>query len=142
MRASATCVDTTALSPLMVRGLTTPEKRMYSVPWLMAICFSPTTFRLPLARTSATVTVMVPVKVFFAEAPPLPSKSLLPLASRSAFWLPISPLSIFGTVANASVLLPSRVALADELLLALTFSCRVMVRISPTLRGCLSSNSG
>ena len=66
-------VDGTVLLPLMVRGFTTPEKRINSVPRLMAICFSPTTPRLPLGSSSFTVTVMVPVKVLRAAAPPAKS---------------------------------------------------------------------
>ncbi|MCY1360497.1 hypothetical protein D9M69_471270 [compost metagenome] len=81
MRASATCVDSTALSPVTVRGLTTPEKRMNSAPWLIAICFSPETTRLPFCRTSSTVTVMVPLKVLAALAPPLAFMLLAPLMS-------------------------------------------------------------
>ena len=40
------------------------------------------------------------------------------------------------------LVLPSRLAFAEELLLALTFSCNTMVSVSPILRGRRSSNSG
>ncbi len=141
MRASATCVDGTALSPVIVRGLTTPEKRMYSAPWLMAICFSPETMRLPLASTSSTVTVMVPLKVLVALAPPLALSALAPL--MVAFWALLnSPPSALGTASKASALLDVRLALVPEFLLALTFSLITMVRMSPTLRGRRSSNNG
>jgi hypothetical protein len=50
----------------MVSGLIMPEKRMYSVPLFMPICFSPATIRLPLLSTSTTVTPMVPVKALLA----------------------------------------------------------------------------
>jgi hypothetical protein len=141
MRASATWVDGTALSPVIVRGLTTPEKRMNSAPWLMAICFSPDTTRLLLGSTSITVTVMVPLKVLAALAPPPAFSELAPL--MSAFWLvPNSPPSARGTALNASAVLPVRLALVAEFLLALTFSLITIVRMSPTLRGRRSSNSG
>jgi hypothetical protein len=39
MRASATWLEGTALLPPTVRGFTTPEKRMYSVPWLIPSAF-------------------------------------------------------------------------------------------------------
>src|SRR3546814_1029805 len=51
MRASATCVDSTVLEPVIERGSTTPENRTYSLPRLMAICFSPAICRLPLGRS-------------------------------------------------------------------------------------------
>ena len=62
------------------------EKRMNSLPWLMAICFSPDTSRLPLGSTSMTVVVMVPVKVLLAAASPLPPNLLASeaVASRPA----------------------------------------------------------
>src|SRR5262249_5059336 len=61
----------------------------------------------------------------------------------SAFWLVLNrPPSARGTALNASVVLPARLALVAEFLLALTFSVITIVRMSPTLRGRRSSNSG
>ncbi|UWN48892.1 hypothetical protein ASALC70_01082 [Alcanivorax sp. ALC70] len=82
MRASATWVEVTRLPTLISRGSTTPEKRMNSVPWLIRICFSPRTRRLPLPRISSTVTVMVPVKVLRAWEPPPPWKVFSPARSK------------------------------------------------------------
>ena len=110
------------LAPLMVRGFTTPEKRINSVPWFMAICFSPTTCKLPFGRSLFTVTVMVPVKVLRAAAPPLPEKSLLPSALKSALPLPSQLFELPGMASNPIPADPLRLALAEELLLALTFS--------------------
>ncbi|MDT4818877.1 hypothetical protein FQZ97_519810 [compost metagenome] len=139
MRASATSVEGTVLLPDTVRGFTTPEKRMYSVPWLMPICFSPLTSRLPLAMTSVTVTVITPLKVLLALAPPLALSVLVPdsLVSCPSSRPPMS----LGMAANTLVVLPVRLALAPEFLVALTFSLMRMVRMSPTLRGRRSSNS-
>ena len=39
----------------------------------MPICFSPLTSRLPLDRTSITVTVMIPVNALLLALSPLPS---------------------------------------------------------------------
>ncbi|MNW08011.1 hypothetical protein D3C71_2047200 [compost metagenome] len=84
---------------------------------------------------------MVPLKVFAAVAPPLAFRALLPLTS--AFDLALNrPASARGTASNDSVVLPVRLALVPEFLLALTFSLITMVRMSPTLRGRRSSNSG
>ncbi|MNL73063.1 hypothetical protein D3C87_1984710 [compost metagenome] len=52
------------------------------------------------------------------------------------------PLSARGTASNASAVLPVRLVLVPEFLLALTFSVIRIVRMSPTLRGRRSSNSG
>ena len=57
MRASATLAELMVFAVLMKYGLTTPERRMYSVPCPIATCFSPETVRLPLGNTSITVTV-------------------------------------------------------------------------------------
>ena len=102
----------------MVSGLTTPEKRMYSLPWLMAICFSPDTSRLPLASASITVTVMVPEKLLFAAALPEPSKLDEVLASA------LSPTS----APSGSLLRPLMPPLMEELrsvLLVLFFVAEV-----------------
>lgn len=75
MRAWDTWVDDTVFSPVMLRGLTSPEKRMNSVPWLIAICLSPRTRKCPLGITCITVTEIVPVNELFAWEPPAPRKS-------------------------------------------------------------------
>jgi hypothetical protein len=43
---------------------------MNSEPWLIPICFSPETCRLPFGNTSITVTVIVPRKSLLLLASP------------------------------------------------------------------------
>src|SRR5690554_5458823 len=88
--ASATCVEATVLFPEMERGSTTPEKRRYSLPRLMAICLSPAICKLPLGNTPTTVVVRVPVNRLLARVEPVPSMVLLPdtLKSWSGLTLP------------------------------------------------------
>src|SRR5690606_9882888 len=100
MRASATWVDETELAPVIERGSTTPAKRTYSLPRLMAICFSPATCRLPLGSTPITVVVMVPVKVLLARESPLPADSLAP--DRSLSSLALAQLDRKSTRLNSS----------------------------------------
>nr|GME07368.1 Uncharacterised protein [Ipomoea batatas] len=71
---------------------------------------------------------MVPVKVLLAEAPPLPAKSFLPPAAKLAFSpdAPAKPAKPVGTAVMPRLPLPLRLAFEVELLLALTFSCKVM----------------
>ena len=140
MRASATWVDCTVLAPVTLTGLTMPEKRMNSLPWLMAICFSPDTSRLPLGSTSMTVVVMVPVKALLAAASPLPPNLL---ASEAAASSPLRPPR--GSLASAvmeAARLALRSALADDFLLAAVCSTRLTVMMSPTKRARRSSNRG
>lgn len=117
----------------MVVGLTTPEKRTYSLPWLMSICFSPLTIRLPFDITSVTVTVSVPLNVLAALAPPPAVNLLAPVADR--FVLLKRPPKTPGTVGTANAPVPVRLVFAADDFVALTFSEITMVRMSPTLRG-------
>ncbi|MNP79235.1 hypothetical protein D3C76_1770260 [compost metagenome] len=77
MRASATRVDDTVLSVEISSARTRPAIRTSSSPVLRVIHFSPRTAMMPLGNTSATVTVIEPVRV-------LPWAALLsPLVARS-----------------------------------------------------------
>src|SRR5690606_10199715 len=141
MRASATWVEDTELAPVIERGSTTPEKRTYSLPRLMAICFSPATCRLPLGSTPITVVVIVPVNVLLALVSPLPEAWFDPDASVSS--LALAQLSMKpGVAAIPRPTLPLRLVLVATFLAAFVRSFSTMVTISPTLRGRRSSNKG
>src|SRR5450755_1285939 len=139
-RASATWIDETTLPASIVVGLTTPDRRTNSEPVLMPICFSPLTTRLPLGRTSMTVTVILPVKTLLAPESPAPLK----LSSESALIAP--PLTMllppYCRSARLNAVPPLRSALVLAVLLALSFSLMLMVRVSPTARARRSSNKG
>ncbi|MNV43222.1 hypothetical protein D3C71_1349290 [compost metagenome] len=125
----------------MERGSTTPAKRTYSLPRLMAICFSPATCKLPLDITPTTVVVMVPVKALLAVLSPLPCDTLPPVAS--VFRLALAQLFMNdGAAAMPSVVEPVRLVLVATFLDALVRSFSTMVTMSPTLRGRRSSNNG
>src|SRR5690606_29856462 len=82
IRASATWVEDTVLEPEIERGSTTPEKRICSLPRLMAICFSPAICKLPLGSTPITVVVRVPLNILSARLEPVPSAALPPPISK------------------------------------------------------------
>src|SRR5580704_8269919 len=103
----------------MVVGFTTPEKRTNSLPWLMSICFSPLTTRLPLGSTLVTVTVITPLNVLDAFAPPVPENVLAPCELRLA--LPNRPLRKPAVVVENWVV-EARFAAAPDDLVALMFS--------------------
>ena len=135
--------STTRVAERDVLGLTTPEKRMNSEPWLMPICFSPRTSRLPLGSTSITVTVMVPVNTLLLARRPCRRTSFAELAARSAAepWsaLPGRPAQS-GT--DKAVCCPCARRADVEVLLRRCFSLMMMVSVSPTARARRSSNSG
>ena len=135
---SATWVDETTLPTAIRLGLTTPEKRTNSAPWLMPICFSPLTNRFPLGSTSITVTLMVPVKALLLALSPLPLKLLADLVPR---FMPSRPLPGKPTSALTEVLLPLvRAAVLPDFLLAAVVSLMLIVNISPTALARRSSN--
>src|SRR5690606_22849427 len=139
--ASATCVDDTVLFPVMERGATTPEKRRYSLPRLMAICLAPASCRLPLGNTPTTVVVRVPVKALSARVEPSPSIVLSPVTLK--FWSGLTlPGNIDGTAPQPSdAPLERSVAVATRFC-ALVLSWMTTVTMSPTLRGRRLSNHG
>ena len=140
MRASATWVDCTVLAVVTLLGLITPEKRMNSLPWLIATIFSPETSRLPFGYTSITVTVIVPLKTLLAAAAPLPLKSDSASASSSRPFSPLKGRRLIGPM--PAVMLPLRVALALALFCAVLRSTRLIVIVSPIRRARRSSNRG
>ena len=113
-----------------------PEKRMNSTPLFMAICFSPTTIRLPFGSTSDTVTPIVPVKAFDAVWVS-PSANLVPVLV--AILPPRRPCSGPGT---PTLTLPDLLPVLAPLLLAAVFSTMLIVRMSPMWRARRSSNIG
>lgn len=113
-------------------GLTTPEKRTNSLPWLISICFSPLTTRLPFGSTSVTVTVIVPLNVFAALAPPVDANLLPPVADRFTLLNRPPRKPAAGT---SKLVLPARLAFAPDDFVALMFSAITIVRMSPMLRG-------
>ena len=137
MRASATRVEGTVLSVPMSSERTRPAMRTSSSPVFRVIHFSPRTARMPLGSTSATVTVIEPVRLLLCPA------LLLPLVSRSA---PYSAPSVRGLPVNGLVALTAppnsevrpMLALLSfcscelALLLAWVRSLSVMVMMSPT----------
>src|SRR5690606_6536794 len=125
MRASATCVDDTVPAPLIERGSMTPEKRMYSLPRLMAICFSPATCRLPLGSTPTTVGGIVPVDVLLALLLPWPRAWLAP--DTSVLWRPSQLGASAGNRSSPSETLPWRSVLVATPLAALVRSLSTMV---------------
>ena len=88
------------------------------------------TSRLPLASTSITVTVMLPVNTLLAAASPLPASVFSLLASRPMPWkdLPGKP-EIVGTEA---LMLLVRLTLVFDLVDAEVVSAMTMVIVSPT----------
>lgn len=118
--------------------------RTSSLPVFRVIHFSPRTERMPLGSTSATVTVIEPVRLLLCPA------WLSPLASReppySALRLRSPPpigLLVVMPLPNSEVS-PILVLLSfwiSELafLLAWVFSLRVMVMMSPTRKALRSS---
>ena len=137
MRASATLLDGTTLPLVTLSGLTTPEKRTNSVPLSNAICFSPLTTKLPLGRTSVTVTPTEPLNLLLASASAFSSNLLDELASSAALGNGLP-----NELVMLPLTLPSLLDLLEPALVALVFSTILIVRISPTKRGRLSSNMG
>ncbi len=137
MRASATWVELTVLPGLDLHaGLTTPEKRMYSTSLLVPSCFSPATVRLPLASTSITVTVMVPVNtLLLASEEPLPSKVEEEPPLTPMWFRPCSTPIGSCTLVALAVVAPTLLTLESFGVEAVRFSLMLMVRTSPMLRG-------
>ena len=104
----------------------------------MPTCFSPLTRRFPLAKTSVTVTVMVPVNALLLLLSPLPSKEKADVAARfePRNDFPGSPLS----AVTPKPLLLARPVFVSDFLLALVFSTIEIVSVSPTRRALRSSN--
>ena len=128
------------LLPLMVRGFTTPEKRINSVP---------VDGDLLLAHHAE---VAVGQQLFHGDGDGAGKgiarrrrpyrRNRFTFGFEIRFAIPSQPLSFEGTAISPIPADPLRLALAEELLLALTFSCSRMVSVSPTLRGRRSSNMG
>ena len=125
----------------MLTGSTTPERRMNSEPWLMPICFSPVTTRLPFGSTSITVTVMLPVNrlLLRSNRPCRRSRSW----SRRRARRPAATCRA-GSAPSAPLARPTRCGWrsCSPSCSPAVFSLMLMVSVSPTLRATRSSNSG
>ncbi len=113
---------------------------MNSEAWLMPTCFSPLTSRLPLANTSITVTVMVPVNTLLLAVSPSPLNLKSVVADRPAPMklLPGRPVTL-GTDRLLSL---ERLVVVLDFLSADVFSTMLTISVSPILRARRSSNSG
>jgi len=106
----------------MVRGSTVPVKRNTSTFWFTPICFSPTTIKCPLGKTSETVAVMVPVNVLALVVPPLPEKSSADEADKPETLSAELRIGIMGIPVTLPELLEVRAAVDVDTWLADTAS--------------------
>jgi hypothetical protein len=125
----------------MLAGLTTPEKRMNSSPWLIATSFSPETSRLPLGSTSITVHGDGAGEGVVGGRLALAGELVVVagLGVQSLEGLAGQALNSVGTLTSMSC---ERSAPVFDFFAAAVFSTMLMTRVSPTWRARRSSNSG
>ena len=98
--------------------------------------------RWPLAITSFTTTVMVPLKSLLFSVVPLPSKLLAALPVAAARPTPKEFAFTPGKALNEASTLPLLSTELVDFCVALTFSMMLTRSVSPTTRARWSSKSG